>query len=212
MGDFYVDDLLKSVQDKQKAIKLMKDVTAMCAEGGFWLTKFVSNSNVVLVSIPEGERRKGLQDQELGLGTLATENTLDIHWNIEKDKFGFDVNFKGKPHTKHVMLSMVSSIYDSLGLVSPFVPERRQIIQRLCFNQLAWDDPVDEDIQQNWIKWKLSLKKLQEIMLDSCYKPRDLERWSVAVCTIFLMLQKVVMGKQHILDQLIQLERSIAAW
>ena len=52
-GDFYVDDLLKSVQDKQKAIKLMKDVTAMCAEGGFWLTKFVSNSKDVLVSIPK---------------------------------------------------------------------------------------------------------------------------------------------------------------
>ena len=32
----------------------MKDVTAMCAKGGFWLTKFVSNSKYVLVSIPEG--------------------------------------------------------------------------------------------------------------------------------------------------------------
>ena len=52
-GDFYVDDLLKSVQDKQKAIKLMKHVTAMCVEGGFWLTKFVNNSKDVLVSIPK---------------------------------------------------------------------------------------------------------------------------------------------------------------
>ena len=62
-GDFYVNDLFKSVQDEQTAIKLMKDVTEMCAEGGFWLTRFVSNSKNVLISIPEGERRKGLQDQ-----------------------------------------------------------------------------------------------------------------------------------------------------
>ena len=76
-----------------------KDVTAMCAEGGFQLTKFVSNSKDVLVSIPERERSKGLQDQELRLGTLPTEKALDIHWNIEKDKLGFNVNFKDKtPH------------------------------------------------------------------------------------------------------------------
>ena len=75
-GDFYVDDILKSVQDEQKAIKLMKDVTAMCAEGGFRLKKFGSNSKDVLVSIPERERRKGLQDQELRLGTLPTEKAL----------------------------------------------------------------------------------------------------------------------------------------
>ena len=124
----------------------------MCAEGGFQFTKFASNSKDVLVSIPEGERRKGLQDQELRLGTLSTEKVLGIHWIIEKDKLGFDVNFKDKPHTKRRMLSMVSSIYDPLGLVSPSVLEGRQITLMLCLNQLAWDDPVDEDIQQKWIK------------------------------------------------------------
>ena len=70
------------------------------------------------------------------------------------------------------MHSMVSSIYDPLGLDSPFVLEERQIIQMLCLKQLAWDDPVDEGIQQKQIKWKLSLKKLQEIKLDRCYKPK----------------------------------------
>ena len=120
----------------------MKDVTAMCAEGGFWLTKFVRNSKDVLVSIPKGKRRKSLQDQELRLGTLPTEKALGIHWNVEKDKFSFDVTFKDKPHTKRGMLSMVSSTNDPLGLVFPFTLEIRQIIEMLCLNQLAWGDPV----------------------------------------------------------------------
>ena len=34
----------------------------MCVEGGFQLTKFVSNSKDDLVTNPEGESRKGLQD------------------------------------------------------------------------------------------------------------------------------------------------------
>ena len=85
----------------------MKDVTAMHAEGGFQLTTFVSSSKDFLVFIPEGERRKGLQYQELKLGTLPAKKTLCIHWNIGKDKLGFDVNFKDKPNTKRGMLSMV---------------------------------------------------------------------------------------------------------
>ena len=39
-------------------------------------------------------------------------------------------------------------------------------------SQLAWDDPIDEDVQEKWINWKLSLKKLQEINLGRCYKPK----------------------------------------
>ena len=111
---------------------------------------FVSSIKDVLVSIAKGERRKGLQDQELRLRTLPTAKTLGIHWNMEKDKLGFDVNFKDKPYAKRGMLSMASSIYDPLELVSPFVLEPRQIIHMLSLSQLAWDDPVDKDVQEKW--------------------------------------------------------------
>ena len=71
---------------------------------------------------------------------------------------------------------MVSSIYDSLGLIFPFVLEGRQIIQ------LLWDDPVDEDIQQKWIKWKLDLKRYQEIKLNRCYKAKGFGK--VVTCSL----------------------------
>ena len=63
---FYVDDLLKSVNSEDDAIKLIKIVRAMCSEGGFRLTKFVSNSKKVLYSIPETFRRNGVKDKDLG--------------------------------------------------------------------------------------------------------------------------------------------------
>ena len=41
--NFYVGDLLKSVKSVKTAIRLLHHVINMCADGGFWLTKFVSN-------------------------------------------------------------------------------------------------------------------------------------------------------------------------
>ena len=107
---------------------------------------------------------------------MPTEKALGIHWNIEKDKLGFDASFYYKPNIKRGMLSMVSLIYDPLALVYPSVLDRRQIIHMLSLSQLAWDDPVDENVQEKWIKWKLSLKKLQEIKVDRCYKPKGFKR------------------------------------
>ena len=60
-----------------------------------------------------------------------------------------------------------------MGLVSLFVLKGRQIIQMLCLDQFAWDDPVDEDIQQKWIKW---------IKLNGCYRPRGFEK--VVSCSL----------------------------
>ena len=56
-NNFYVDDMLKSVENEDKAITLMKDVKLMCQEGGFNLTKFSSSSKRVF-AIYSRERQK----------------------------------------------------------------------------------------------------------------------------------------------------------
>ena len=51
--NFYVDYMQKSVENKEVAIKLVKNVMGMCQKGGFKLTKFISTSREVLTIIPE---------------------------------------------------------------------------------------------------------------------------------------------------------------
>ena len=61
--NFYLDDLLKkSVKDISTAVKLVKDVSKMCSDGGFCLTKFISNEVQVLSSIATEDRRKGVKN------------------------------------------------------------------------------------------------------------------------------------------------------
>ena len=55
-NNFYVDDLLKPADDEDKAIKLIKEVKAMCASGGLRLTKFLCNRKKLIQSMPEDGR------------------------------------------------------------------------------------------------------------------------------------------------------------
>ena len=75
--NFYVDNLLKSLDNEMEAIKLIKNVKAMCASGGFKLTKFLSNSKQVLQPIDEADRRQGVKDKDL-IDDLPAEQALGV--------------------------------------------------------------------------------------------------------------------------------------
>ena len=128
--NFYVDDLLKSIEDLDSAKQLVKDVINMCKSGGFHLTKFISN-NKELLSVPENQRRMGVKDQDLS-GDLPNGKALGICWNLREDIFSFKSKLEARTLSKRVMLSMISSIYDPLGFVAPFLLEGRRILQGLC--------------------------------------------------------------------------------
>ena len=121
-NNFYVDDMLKSVENEDKAITLMK--------GGFNMTKFASSSKRVLQSIPEKDRKIGVKNSDL-LGSLPKDRALGVLWNVENDTLGFKVNLKEKPLTRRGVLSVLSSIYDPLGFGAPFLLKGKQTIQKL---------------------------------------------------------------------------------
>jgi len=54
----YVDDCLISVSDVETAIELVGGLRSLHAKAGFRLTKWLSNSEEVLASIPEDELTK----------------------------------------------------------------------------------------------------------------------------------------------------------
>ena len=54
--NFYVDDLLKSIEDLDSAKRLVKDVINMCKSGGFYLTKFIFNNKELLLTVPENQK------------------------------------------------------------------------------------------------------------------------------------------------------------
>ena len=170
--DFYVDDGLHSSESVKEAIDLAQLARQVCASGKVRLHKFASNSREVMEAIPDSERSKEMSNRDLAWH-LPVERTLGVEWNLELDSFQFRINFKEAPVTRRNILSSVASIYDPLGFLAPVTLVGKRIVQQLCVQGYSWDDPVPEDIDAEWHKWKSDLVSLKEIIITRCYKPKD---------------------------------------
>ena len=60
-----------------------------------------------------------------------TEKILGIMWNYKKDTLNIKYSNTSYQNTKRGILSHISSISDSLGLLVPFLLEPKRIIQQL---------------------------------------------------------------------------------
>ena len=136
MKNFYVDNLLKSVESEDSAIQLIQDVRKICQGGGFNLTKFTFNRKGVLKLVPENHRKDSVKNRDLD-GKLPEERVLGICWDIERDTFRFQSDLKEKPMTQRGMLSIVSSIYDPLGFVARFILKSKRLLQLLCQDEIG---------------------------------------------------------------------------
>ena len=172
--NFYVDDCLRSVDTKNTAGKLIKDLSRACQKGGFHLAKFTCNCRGVLEQIPEEERSKETKALDLHRDILPIERALGVQWCVQSDSFGFRIILNNKPVTRRGILSTVSSIYDPLGFIAPLTLVAKQILQELCRSKsLGWDDNIPEEYRNQWIKWRNELPTLELFHVDRCLKPRD---------------------------------------
>jgi len=170
--NFYVDDLLKSVDSIPHAVQLMSAVKQMCAAGGFKLTKFVSNDQQVIDSIPLDDRAENKVSIDL-TQSVSVQRALGVHWCVASDCLEFRIVLQDKPLTRRRMLSTISSVYDPLGLASPFLLKGRKLLQSLCNSKLDWDDPVDDEHRVAWQRWRSQLPSLENIKISRCFKPDD---------------------------------------
>ena len=137
---FYVDNFLQSVPCESDAVALASQLVKMLTKGGFKLTKFITNSLEIFKSL-EKDITFAKPFSEMEVTTI-----LEIQWDLKHDTL-YVCRGVSNPLSKNVtqrkILSVVSSVFDPLGFVSPFTIRRRLILKELW--QLvgqAWDKPV----------------------------------------------------------------------
>jgi hypothetical protein len=166
---FYVDDLLRSVPTVPEAQKLVHELRELLQLGGFNLTKWLSNSPEVLKDLPEEHLAPQAQSKNLELANDEATRALGIQWTKTADQFGFKVQTKGQPNTKRGVLSMVGSLFDPLGFLSPVLLKPKHILQQLWKFKCGWDDVLPQELISEWETWLNQLSQVELIKIPRCY-------------------------------------------
>ena len=191
--DFYIDDGLTSAVDEPTAVRLISSAKSACKARGFHLHKFASNRAGVLQKIDQVEDAGGAVNQRSvkleEVEEKSTQSVLGIQWNVENDTFAINVDTRmqrsqstqagRKAVTRRGILSVVSSIFDPLGFISPYVLLGKLLLRELCSDGLGWDEPVSEDLVRVWMEWLVDMSALEGIRIPRGYSTGGLKGASV---------------------------------
>ena len=169
----YVDDGLKSVPTVSEAIHLIKASQDICERACLRLHKIVSNKREVLEAIP-ADHAKGIKELNLAVDPLPIERALGVMWCVESDSFRFRIELRDRPLITRGVLSVVGSIYDPNGYLAPVTLKRKQILQQMCKDKLAWDSPVPDYLRPEWEKWRQEIIEVGEVRNTTLLQAREL--------------------------------------
>lgn len=162
---FYMDDLILTVDSVKEALEIYKEITKILSQCGFQLRKWCSNEHTVLNYI---KNHSSLQDDKLVLPHDNKElKMLGISWIPVTDCFKYvvQINSNYSQITKRSVLSILSQIYDPLGLIGPALIKGKILIQRLWQLQLEWDEPIPEDLKNFWTHFLSQIPVLNQIQI-----------------------------------------------
>lgn len=168
---FYVDDGLASAPTPEEAIDILTRSQKMLADSNLKLHKIASNSHMVMEAFPADERAKDLKELDLRSDDLPLQRSLGVLWNLETDSFTFKVSQEERPYTKRGVLATVNSLYDPLGFVAPITMQGKALLREISAEQNEWDEPLHSEKEEEWSRWKVSLKDLQHLQIARCYVP-----------------------------------------
>ena len=171
LENFYMDDYLDSVESPERALIRSKELVHLLHLGGFKLTKFVSN-------VPDlADRIDGsAQSTEPKVIVSSKEESmhvLGLKWDHNNDALVVSRGTNStitKSLTKRLVLSLVSKVYDPIGLVAPFTVGARLILKDIWrVNGQSWDDELSKDTVDRFLAWCIELPRLVEITTPRSY-------------------------------------------
>ena len=165
-----MDDYLESSPTVEEASNKAKDLVTMLAKGGFNLTKFVSN----IEHLPAELQHSGNSvDAKVIPKPGESSHVLGLKWNHASDTLivsrgtSPDTN---KTITQRVVLSLVSAVYDLIGLVAPYTVQARLLLKdiwRLSGQQ--WNDDLPDKVVTKFNEWSKELPTSSEIQIPRSY-------------------------------------------
>ncbi|XP_049868956.1 uncharacterized protein LOC126368838 [Pectinophora gossypiella] len=159
LHDFWVDDLLTGGDDLHETKVLRERVTAELASARMHLRKWKSNE-------PELVPESAQSSVDLNIGSNEPNKVLGLGWDTQCDELHFPIgNAISNVNTKRNMLSIISQIFDPLGLLAPCIISMKMLLQRLWLLKLNWDEQLPPEISVAWAEIIRQLPQLNNLRI-----------------------------------------------
>nr|CAI5840641.1 unnamed protein product [Callosobruchus analis] len=165
LTDMYVDDLITGTSSINDAIKLKSDLANVLEPYGFKLRKWSSNESDILNT--DGRNVTSTHDTHY-ICADETRRTLGIVWQARQDvlSYAIDIEMPSQTYTtKRVVLSIISRVFDPLGLISPIIITFKILLQRLWQQNLGWDEPLPRALLDTWQDCVRHLGSINELKI-----------------------------------------------
>ena len=178
-NNFYMDDVIKSVETHEEAVEVFNQLRPLFSKHGFELKKWISNNDAFTEAIPKNLKSISNTKQVKCEPNTEGSSVLGLQWTVTDDSLqvGRGKNKKVEaPITQRKILSLVSSVFDPIGLFASFsFHMRRRLKGILCKNGQHWDNEVEPGEEEEFMRWKQQLPIVAETSIDRRYfnKERD---------------------------------------
>ena len=104
----------------------------------------------------------------------AEQKVLGVRWNFVSDHFVLDVReiatlARNIEPTKRNVVSATAKLYDLMGFLSPIITEFRIFFQGLCKAKISWDEPLEREMKNEWLKLATGLQCASSFTVSRCY-------------------------------------------
>ena len=168
----YMDDSMDSVETEDQGMTLYTELSTLLTKAGMHARKWLSNSSKVLKGIPPQDRKS---EVDLDNDQLPSTKTLGVWWLADQDIFTFKEN---KPdddmiYTKRNFLKKIATLFDPLGLLSPFTVRAKMLLQDMWTTGLDWDEEMPESLVQSARGWFSELCDLKKLQITRCLQEKE---------------------------------------
>ena len=169
--NFYMNDFLKSVRTPQESIKIYQKVTEILSKGVFNMTIWTTSDEEVKSQIPEADRStKVLKTFEaepqsssiLGLNlNVDTDNLIVCRWTEQEVPAKI---------TQRIVLSLVSAVFDPLGICSPFTIRMPFLVKSICAAMgQACGKELSAENSKLFSDWCSKLREISKMSINRLY-------------------------------------------
>ena len=146
----YVDDVLVSVADSEGAVALVTELDSLLGSAGFELAKLSSNPPEVLEVLLAECMAPSLSEIKLYQDEIPGHKALGLVGLPQPDVLGVQVTDLAHSCTRRGLLSLMMSIFDPLGILSPFLLKLKSLLQRVTKSGLGWAAEIPETERLIW--------------------------------------------------------------